>query len=126
MTWNSSGFGRKRGRRPRTAHTTICERRDNTTETGTADITSPRQTIETPRPGIVRIAGRVKQRFHIRAEQLRAFCEKNWIAELAFFGSMLRDDFEPDSDVDVPYRPGPGFHHRRKGAAFRDLLPRTG
>ena len=32
--------------------------------------------------------------------QLAAFCEKWGIAELAVFGSVLRDDFRPDSDVD--------------------------
>lgn len=29
------------------------------------------------------------------------FCQKWQIAELAFFGSVLREDFQPDSDVDV-------------------------
>ena len=37
---------------------------------------------------------------------LRAFCEKWGVAELAVFGSVLRDDFGPESDVDflVTYR----------------------
>ena len=34
-------------------------------------------------------------------ERLTAFCRRWRIAELAFFGSVLRDDFRPDSDVDV-------------------------
>ena len=34
-------------------------------------------------------------------ERLTAFCQRWRIAELAFFGSVLRDDFRPDSDVDV-------------------------
>ena len=29
------------------------------------------------------------------------FCRKWKVAELSFFGSVLRDDFRPDSDVDV-------------------------
>jgi predicted nucleotidyltransferase len=29
------------------------------------------------------------------------FCQKWQITELALFGSVLRDDFRPDSDVDV-------------------------
>ncbi len=29
------------------------------------------------------------------------FCQRWRIAELALFGSVLRDDFRPDSDVDV-------------------------
>jgi predicted nucleotidyltransferase len=34
-------------------------------------------------------------------EQVEAFCRRWKITELAFFGSALRDDFRPDSDVDV-------------------------
>ena len=29
------------------------------------------------------------------------FCRRNHITRLALFGSVLRDDFRPDSDVDV-------------------------
>jgi predicted nucleotidyltransferase len=32
---------------------------------------------------------------------VRAFCQRHRIARLAVFGSALRDDFGPDSDVDV-------------------------
>jgi uncharacterized protein len=32
---------------------------------------------------------------------LAAFCQKWKIIEFSFFGSVLRDDFGPDSDVDV-------------------------
>jgi len=37
----------------------------------------------------------------IDRERIAAFCEKWKITELALFGSVLRDDFGPDSDVDV-------------------------
>lgn len=39
---------------------------------------------------------------------LRAFCEKWGVAELAVFGSVLREDFRPDSDIDflVTWAPG--------------------
>ncbi len=33
--------------------------------------------------------------------QIAAFCQKWQITELAVFGSVLRDDFRPDSDVDI-------------------------
>lgn len=33
--------------------------------------------------------------------KLAEFCRKNHIRSLAFFGSVLRDDFRRDSDVDV-------------------------
>ena len=37
----------------------------------------------------------------IEHERIREFCERNQIRRLAFFGSVLRDDFTPESDVDV-------------------------
>ena len=33
--------------------------------------------------------------------QLSSFCEAHGIRRLAIFGSALRDDFRPDSDIDV-------------------------
>lgn len=33
--------------------------------------------------------------------KIREFCRRNHIRRLAFFGSVLRDDFRPGSDVDV-------------------------
>jgi uncharacterized protein len=33
--------------------------------------------------------------------QIFAFCNRHHIRRLAVFGSVLRDDFRPDSDVDV-------------------------
>lgn len=50
-------------------------------------------------------------------EAVAAFCRKHHIASLALFGSVLRDDFRPDSDVDVlvEFQPGhvPGFEFVR-------------
>jgi len=37
----------------------------------------------------------------IPQERIAAFCRENGIRRLALFGSILRDDFRPDSDVDV-------------------------
>ena len=34
-------------------------------------------------------------------DEIAAFCRKHHIRRLAIFGSALRDDFTPDSDVDV-------------------------
>ena len=44
-------------------------------------------------------------------EQIKAFCEKYGVEEFALFGSVLRDDFGPQSDIDVmlKFRPGHGF-----------------
>ncbi|TAJ32343.1 MAG: DNA polymerase subunit beta [Nitrospirae bacterium] len=38
---------------------------------------------------------------HISQEDIASFCRRNQIKELALFGSVLRDDIRPDSDVDV-------------------------
>ena len=49
----------------------------------------------------------------IAEEKIREFCERHHIHRLAIFGSALRDDFDPESDVDVlvDFEPGhvPGF-----------------
>jgi hypothetical protein len=36
------------------------------------------------------------------------FCERHHIARLALFGSVIRDDFRPESDIDVlvEFQPG--------------------
>ena len=36
-----------------------------------------------------------------RQDEITAFCKRWQIAELALFGSVLRDDFGPESDIDV-------------------------
>lgn len=41
------------------------------------------------------------------AEELKPFCEAYGIVKLAVFGSVLREDFGPDSDVDVLVKFGP-------------------
>lgn len=38
---------------------------------------------------------------HIPREEIAQFCERRHIAQLAFFGSVIREDFTSDSDVDV-------------------------
>ena len=40
-------------------------------------------------------------RINITKEQLADFCQRNHIKKFAFYGSVLRDDFRPDSDIDV-------------------------
>lgn len=43
----------------------------------------------------------MKQRINIPQEALAAFCQRHQIARLSLYGSVLRDDFGPESDVDV-------------------------
>ncbi|MBF0512164.1 MAG: nucleotidyltransferase family protein [Candidatus Omnitrophica bacterium] len=49
-------------------------------------------------------------RLHISIDRLRIidFCKKWGIARMSFFGSVVTDDFKPDSDVDVMvgFKPG--------------------
>lgn len=37
----------------------------------------------------------------VSKDKVETFCRRNHIRSLAFFGSVLRDDFGPNSDVDV-------------------------
>jgi predicted nucleotidyltransferase len=43
----------------------------------------------------------LQQNLHVDSEQLAAFCQGWKIVEFSLFGSVLRYDFEPESDVDV-------------------------
>ncbi len=44
----------------------------------------------------------------IPREEIARFCRRNKIRRLALFGSVLRDDFTPESDVDVLVEFEPG------------------
>jgi uncharacterized protein len=53
----------------------------------------------------------------VSKEEIAAFCRRNHIRRLSLFGSILRDDFRPDSDIDVlvEFEPGhvPGLRFIR-------------
>ncbi len=49
-----------------------------------------------------------RTRIAIDHERLAGFCRRNHIRKLALFGSVLRDDFRPDSDVEVLVEFEPG------------------
>lgn len=53
------------------------------------------------------------ERVHITVpkKQLVEFCHKHGIRKLSFFGSVLRDDFRPESDVDVLVEFQPGRYY---------------
>jgi uncharacterized protein len=53
----------------------------------------------------------------ISKDKIAEFCHRWKITGLALFGSILRDDFRPDSDVDVLVTFAPDAHWR-----FYDLL----
>jgi uncharacterized protein len=43
-------------------------------------------------------------------DQIATFCDRWQVAEFALFGSVLRDDFRPDSDIDVMVQFHPEAH----------------
>jgi hypothetical protein len=43
----------------------------------------------------------IYQRLNLTPEQLADFCQQHHILELSLFGSILRDDFKADSDIDM-------------------------
>lgn len=47
-------------------------------------------------------------RIPVDREKIATFCQRHHIRKLALFGSVLREDFRPDSDVDilVEFEPG--------------------
>lgn len=47
-------------------------------------------------------------KIQIDRRKIAEFCRRKHIRRLAFFGSVLRDDFQPDSDVDVLVEFEPG------------------
>jgi predicted nucleotidyltransferase len=62
-------------------------------------------------------------RIVIPEQQLAAFCRRNQIHRLALFGSVLRDDFRPSSDVDVlvEFEPGARVGLMALGRMQREL-----
>ena len=59
-----------------------------------------------------------RARIEIPHERIADFCRRRHIRWLALFGSVLRDDFRPDSDVDILVEFEPGT---RLGFAFFDV-----
>ena len=54
---------------------------------------------------------------------VEAFCRKHGLRKLSLFGSVLRDDFRPDSDVDVlvEFRQGVRAGYLTMAAMEREL-----
>ena len=56
---------------------------------------------------------RGQARLLIPRREVAEFCQRHHIKKLSLFGSVLREDFRPDSDIDVlvEFEPGrtPGF-----------------
>jgi hypothetical protein len=67
-------------------------------------------------------------RIAVDREAVADFCRRHHIRRLALFGSVLRDDFTPDSDVDVlvEFEPGhtPGLAFFGMQREFSEILGR--
>jgi predicted nucleotidyltransferase len=59
----------------------------------------------------------------VPSERVREFCLRHHVRRLAFFGSALREDFRPDSDVDVlvELEPGSSLGYLGLAAMEREL-----
>ena len=42
----------------------------------------------------------IRKRFDLPLAEIAELCERHGVRELSLFGSALRDDFQPDSDLD--------------------------
>ncbi|MBI4799157.1 MAG: nucleotidyltransferase family protein [Desulfarculus sp.] len=67
-----------------------------------------------------------KQALHgigIPRQNLAEFCRRHGIGRLGFFGSVLREDFRPESDLDVliEFLPGRGAGYLQMAAMEQEL-----
>jgi predicted nucleotidyltransferase len=62
-------------------------------------------------------------RISIPTDRIADFCRQNSIRRLAVFGSALRDDFGPDSDIDVlvEFQPNAGVGYIRLAGMEAEL-----
>jgi uncharacterized protein len=69
-----------------------------------------------------------RARIDIPQDKIAEFCRRNRIKRLSLFGSVLRDDFTDESDIDVlvEFEEGhtPGFAFARMQRELSDLLGR--
>ncbi len=69
-----------------------------------------------------------RAKIEIPKERINDFCRKYYIRRLALFGSVLRDDFRADSDVDVlvEFEPGrvPGLGFFAMESELSEILGR--
>lgn len=61
-------------------------------------------------------------RIQVPTDQIVRFCKRHRIRRLALFGSVLREDFSPESDVDVLVEFDPGASPGWEFFAMQDEL----
>ncbi len=64
--------------------------------------------------GAVNERERLAARIGVSMSAIKAFCDRWQVGELSLFGSVLREDFDPDSDIDVLIR----FRSKRTPGLF--------
>ncbi len=73
-------------------------------------------------------SARMFRRLAATPDDIAAFCRRWRLAELSLFGSVLRDDFSRESDIDVlvAFEPGcaPGFGFVRMANELSELFGR--
>jgi len=57
--------------------------------------------VTPPAYQVIRINAMKKHNIHIPSDKISAYCRQNQIRQLMLFGSVLQDDFKPESDIDV-------------------------
>lgn len=69
-----------------------------------------------------------RARIDIQKDKVAEFCRRNHIRKLALFGSVLRDDFRPESDIDVlvEFEPGQRVGFIKLAAMERELSEALG
>ncbi len=70
----------------------------------------------------------LSSRFDIPAPELATFCRENHIRRLALFGSVLGEQFGPESDIDVlvEFEPGQPIGLLKVARMERELSERLG
>lgn len=71
----------------------------------------------------------VQDRLHIPMDALSELCQQYYVRELSLFGSVLRDDFRDESDIDMlvefePDAPIGLFEHLELQEAIEQLIGR--
>ena len=74
------------------------------------------------------VSSRIAERIRVLPDAIAEFCRRHHIRRMSLFGSVLRDDFGPDSDIDVlvEFEPGqtPGLAFFRMEVELSELLGR--
>lgn len=65
----------------------------------------------------------MKPHIQISKEEIAEFCKENQIRKFSLFGSVLRKDFNPQSDIDVlvEFKPGKRVGLLRMGRMVNEL-----